>query len=74
MLYAMCCQVYLHVQTSNTEAIDFYRSKGFENVGEVKDYYKHITPPDAFKLRLGIEPIRTMVAARKLKEEASNSK
>ena len=52
------------MQTSNKEAIDFYVSKGFENVEEVRDYYKHIEPPDAFKLRLGIEAIRAILAKK----------
>lgn len=55
-------EVYLHVHTTNKEAIDFYLSKGFENVEEIKDYYKHISPPDAYKLRLGIESVREMLA------------
>ena len=43
-------EVYLHVQTSNLEAKDFYVSHGFDEMGVVKDYYKRIDPPDAILL------------------------
>lgn len=41
-------EVYLHVQVSNTEALDFYSKQGFENVGKIENYYKKIDPPDCF--------------------------
>jgi ribosomal protein S18 acetylase RimI-like enzyme len=44
-------EVYLHVQTSNLTAKDFYLSHGFEEAGVVKDYYTRVDPPDAFILR-----------------------
>jgi ribosomal protein S18 acetylase RimI-like enzyme len=43
-------EVQLHVQTNNEEAIAFYKNFGFSIIQEVKDYYKKITPPDAFVL------------------------
>ncbi|CAG8533666.1 14237_t:CDS:2 [Ambispora leptoticha] len=43
-------EVYLHVQTSNNEAISFYKKYDFEIVGTIQDYYKKITPPDAYIL------------------------
>lgn len=43
-----CVEVYLHVQTSNDEAVNFYKGFGFE-VGEVvKDYYTRLDPNDAY--------------------------
>eukprot|EP00906_Rhabdomonas_costata_P009010 RCo012770 len=44
-------EIELHVQTSNDEALAFYKSFGFEVICEVKDYYKRIEPPHAFLLR-----------------------
>jgi ribosomal protein S18 acetylase RimI-like enzyme len=43
-------EVYLHVQTSNSEAKTFYMHHGFEDMGVVKDYYKNIDPTDSFML------------------------
>ena len=42
--------IYLHVQTSNTTAIEFYKKLGFETVELVRNYYRRIEPPDAYKL------------------------
>ena len=47
--------VYLHVQISNTEAKRFYERHGFKEVGIAKDYYKKITPHDAWILELDIK-------------------
>ena len=47
-------EVYLHVQTSNTTAKDFYLSHGFENVGVAENYYTRVDPPDAYILRKAI--------------------
>jgi len=43
-------ELYLHVQTSNQDAIDFYKRFGFTTGEVVKDYYKRIEPPDAILL------------------------
>lgn len=43
-------EIYLHVQTSNEEALIFYKKYGFEIIGTVEGYYKKITPPDAYIL------------------------
>ncbi|TMW69018.1 hypothetical protein Poli38472_001174 [Pythium oligandrum] len=42
--------IYLHVQTSNDVALCFYRSFGFEITEIIRDYYKHIDPPDCYVL------------------------
>ena len=41
-------EVYLHVQTSNEEALRFYHSFGFTITGTIANYYKRITPPDCY--------------------------
>ncbi|CAG8542502.1 16825_t:CDS:2 [Acaulospora colombiana] len=43
-------EIYLHVQTSNEEALAFYKKYDFQIVGTVEGYYKKITPPDAYVL------------------------
>jgi ribosomal protein S18 acetylase RimI-like enzyme len=44
-------EVYLHVQTSNLEAKQFYVANGFVQTEVIKDYYKRIEPPDCFLLK-----------------------
>ncbi|EAU91495.1 N-acetyltransferase NAT13 [Coprinopsis cinerea okayama7 len=43
-------KIYLHVQVSNEDAKRFYERHGFTEVGIHKDYYKKISPPDAWVL------------------------
>uniref|UniRef100_A0A7S2USK3 N-acetyltransferase domain-containing protein n=1 Tax=Fibrocapsa japonica TaxID=94617 RepID=A0A7S2USK3_9STRA len=43
--------IYLHVQTSNTEALNFYRCFGFEQTDIIRNYYKRIEPPDCYILK-----------------------
>jgi N-alpha-acetyltransferase 50 len=43
-------EIYLHVQTSNSDAIGFYAKHGFETKDMIKDYYKRIEPPDCYIL------------------------
>ncbi|KAI8050129.1 acyl-CoA N-acyltransferase [Gilbertella persicaria] len=43
-------QIYLHVQTSNTAAADFYKKNEFQVISTEKDYYKNIEPRDAYLL------------------------
>lgn len=43
--------IYLHVQTNNTAAIEFYQKSGFEIVDTKQDYYNRIEPSSAFVLR-----------------------
>ncbi|RKP15473.1 acyl-CoA N-acyltransferase [Piptocephalis cylindrospora] len=49
-------QVFLHVQEGNQEALDFYRSHGFTDVGMEKDYYVQVTPSDAHILTKTVSP------------------
>eukprot|EP00992_Anisonema_acinus_P006377 TRINITY_DN20412_c0_g1_i1.p1 TRINITY_DN20412_c0_g1~~TRINITY_DN20412_c0_g1_i1.p1 ORF type:complete len:169 (+),score=33.47 TRINITY_DN20412_c0_g1_i1:50-556(+) len=49
-------EVHLHVQTTNDEALAFYKGFGFEVVDEVKNYYRRIEPPDALLLRKTLAP------------------
>jgi len=44
-------EIYLHVQTSNEEALAFYKRNDFEIVGTREGYYKRIEPPDAHILK-----------------------
>uniref|UniRef100_A0A6U4V3F5 N-acetyltransferase domain-containing protein n=1 Tax=Hemiselmis andersenii TaxID=464988 RepID=A0A6U4V3F5_HEMAN len=43
-------EAYLHVQTSNTDAMEFYKRFGFEVTSTIKNYYKKIEPPDCHVL------------------------
>ncbi|KAL3663357.1 hypothetical protein V7S43_011762 [Phytophthora oleae] len=49
-------QVYLHVQTSNSAALRFYLSHGFEATQILRNYYKRIEPPDCYVLRRQLTP------------------
>lgn len=42
--------IYLHVQTGNEEARQFYAKHGFELTGEVEGYYRRIEPNSAWIL------------------------
>ena len=41
-------EVFLHVQTSNSEALRFYEQFGFAVTGNIPNYYKRLQPPDCF--------------------------
>lgn len=49
---APVAEVYLHVQTSNADALSFYKKFAFENRGIIRNYYKRIEPPDCYMLAL----------------------
>ena len=53
--YAGCRidSIYLHVQTGNTSAREFYEQLGFRVVGEIPQYYAKLAPQSAWVLQLG---------------------
>lgn len=49
--------IFLHVQTNNDSAKQFYEKNDFVQEGGVHEaYYKKIDPPDAYMLKMDIEP------------------
>ncbi|KIK67184.1 hypothetical protein GYMLUDRAFT_37243 [Collybiopsis luxurians FD-317 M1] len=48
-------RIYLHVQTSNSEAKKFYEKHGFVQTGIHENYYKKIVPRDAWIMELSIQ-------------------
>ena len=48
-------EVYLHVQTSNEDAKQFYLGNGFVQTEIIHDYYKRIEPPDCFLLKKSLK-------------------
>ncbi|KAJ4951654.1 hypothetical protein NE237_028486 [Protea cynaroides] len=53
-------EIYLHVQTNNEDAINFYKNFGFEITDTIKNYYTNITPPDCYVLTKFITQPQTM--------------
>jgi hypothetical protein len=49
---ANICEAYLHVQTSNEEALRFYAKAGFDITDTIRNYYKRLEPPDCHVLTL----------------------
>ncbi|KAI6681473.1 hypothetical protein NL676_035354 [Syzygium grande] len=43
-------ETYLHVQTNNEDAINFYKKFGFEITDTIQNYYTNISPPDCYVL------------------------
>ena len=61
-----CIAVYLHVITYNESAVSFYRSKGFEYVTTVKDFYsinKKKYDSYIFKFQIRERPLSVSVAS-----------
>ncbi|KRY35410.1 N-alpha-acetyltransferase 50 [Trichinella spiralis] len=50
--------IFLHVQVNNDVALEFYRKFGFEVHSVVENYYKRITPADAFLLVKRLDGVR----------------
>jgi hypothetical protein len=48
-------EVYLHVQTTNEDAKQFYLDNGFVQTEIIRDYYKRIEPPDCFLLKKSLK-------------------
>ncbi|EIM79178.1 N-acetyltransferase NAT13 [Stereum hirsutum FP-91666 SS1] len=48
-------RIYLHVQISNEGAKQFYQRHGFTELGVAENYYKKITPRDAWILETFVE-------------------
>ena len=44
--------VFLFVQTDNTDAIEFYKAKGFQSVATVENYYRRVTCTAAHRMQL----------------------
>ncbi|KAM3186648.1 hypothetical protein ACTXT7_003901 [Hymenolepis weldensis] len=42
--------VYLHVHVENDDAVKFYEKFGFEITGKVENYYRRLSPQDAYVL------------------------
>mmetsp|Transcript_26398 Transcript_26398/g.69346 ORF Transcript_26398/g.69346 Transcript_26398/m.69346 type:complete len:83 (+) Transcript_26398:338-586(+) len=49
-------EVYLHVQTSNHDALEFYQRFGFEQKEKILNYYKRIDPPDCYVMARRCSP------------------
>ncbi|CAF1883096.1 hypothetical protein HID58_045260 [Brassica napus] len=41
-------EIYLHVQTNNEDAINFYKKFGFDITDTIPDYYINIEPRDVY--------------------------
>ncbi|KAJ8429378.1 hypothetical protein Cgig2_002000 [Carnegiea gigantea] len=48
-------EIYLHVQTNNDDAINFYKKFGFEVTETIQNYYTNITPPDCYVVSKHLE-------------------
>ena len=49
----------LHVHVENYGALKFYSERGFKVIGQVKDYYRRITPNCAYVLELEMSELDT---------------
>mmetsp|Transcript_19967 Transcript_19967/g.57081 ORF Transcript_19967/g.57081 Transcript_19967/m.57081 type:complete len:171 (+) Transcript_19967:127-639(+) len=47
--------IFLHVWTTNEDAIRFYKRLGFDTTETLKGYYKDISPPDGYVLEKSLK-------------------
>ena len=45
-----CKEAFLHVQTDNSDAIQFYEQRGFIIEQTIQNYYRRVTCTDAYKM------------------------
>lgn len=45
-----CKEAFLHVQTDNSDAIQFYKHRGFRIEQTIHNYYRRVTCTEAFKM------------------------
>ena len=45
-----CKEAFLHVQTDNSDAIQFYKHRGFTIEQTIHNYYRRVTCTDAYKM------------------------
>jgi ribosomal protein S18 acetylase RimI-like enzyme len=55
--YASVSSIYLNVQTDNEDAIEFYKANGFTQTATLPNYYKRLTPSDAYVLSLDMATV-----------------
>eukprot|EP00301_Raphidiophrys_heterophryoidea_P019990 c4793_g1_i1.p1 GENE.c4793_g1_i1~~c4793_g1_i1.p1 ORF type:complete len:180 (+),score=44.18 c4793_g1_i1:30-542(+) len=63
-LQGVASKIYLHVQISNEQAIEFYRSLGFQVETQINNYYQRIDPPHCFVLSRPLEGLAESIAIR----------
>ena len=49
-------EAYLHVQSNNSDAMQFYAKRKFDIGETVSNYYRRLSPPDAVVLRRALVP------------------
>jgi ribosomal protein S18 acetylase RimI-like enzyme len=49
-------QIYMHVQTSNEDAVRFYKRFGFAVEKEIENYYRRLNPPHCYLMVKYLQP------------------